>query len=68
MHQNLAYADDVCMLTRSLKELEEGFGRLEKEAEQLRLKINNTKTQYLFVSRKKNAVSKEKYIKLNRRN
>lgn len=63
MNQNLAYADDVCMLSRSLKDLEEGFDRLEKEAEQLGLRVNNTKTQYLFASRKN--VVKEKYIKLN---
>lgn len=67
MLQNQAYANDVCMVARSLKELEEGFGRLEKKAEQLGLKVSNTKILYIFASRK-NAVSKEKYIKLNRGN
>ncbi|KAG8239571.1 hypothetical protein J437_LFUL019138 [Ladona fulva] len=50
--QNLANADYVDMISRRLKNLEEGLERLEKEAEKVGLKVNCAKTQYLFSSRK----------------
>ncbi|KAG8237720.1 hypothetical protein J437_LFUL017839 [Ladona fulva] len=37
--QNLAYADDVDIISRRLKNLEEGLQRLEKEAEKVGLKV-----------------------------
>lgn len=63
-NQNLAYADDVCMLSRKPNELEEGLDRLKKEAEELWLRVNKAKTQYLFSSRR-NSAMKNKFIKLN---
>ncbi|KAG8224248.1 hypothetical protein J437_LFUL001627 [Ladona fulva] len=56
--QNLAYADDVDMISRRLKDLEEGLERLEKEAEKVELKVNRANTQ-------KSTTRNDNFIELN---
>ncbi|KAG8223826.1 hypothetical protein J437_LFUL003714 [Ladona fulva] len=62
--QNLAYANDVDMISRRLKNLDESLERLEMEAEKVGLKVNCAKTQYLFSSRK-SMTGNDKFIELN---
>jgi hypothetical protein len=51
LSQNLAYADDIDMMTRRLQELETGLARLESAAGEIGLQVSQTKTKYMFSSR-----------------
>ena len=52
MLQVLAYADDVVMISRSVKELQNGFIQLEQEGRMAGTIINYTKIRYMIASRK----------------
>lgn len=62
--QNLAYADDIVLLSRRKQELEENLVKLETAGEEMGLKINQSKTKYMLSTRKRQN-TKEKTILLN---
>lgn len=49
-----AYADDIALISHSMRELEENFMILERETRKLGLVINENKTKYMFMSSKPN--------------
>jgi hypothetical protein len=49
--QLLAHADDIALIARRLPDLKEFFTRLERAAKEVRLEVNEGKTNYLIVSR-----------------
>lgn len=51
-HQCLAYADDILLIARSRKKLEEVAGDLFKTAKQIGLQINKSKTKYMELKNK----------------
>ena len=51
LKQIVAYADDVALLTRSLKALKEIFHKLQNEATLVGLNINKDKTKYMQINR-----------------
>jgi hypothetical protein len=51
LKQIVAYADDVALLARSLKDLKEIFHKLQNEATLVGLSINEDKTKYLQIKR-----------------
>lgn len=52
-YQILAYADDINLMERSIKSVKEVFYKLEQEAQNLGLKVNEEKTKFMVVSTKK---------------
>jgi endonuclease/exonuclease/phosphatase family metal-dependent hydrolase len=48
--QILAFADDIDLVSRSLPNLKENFIKLEKAAENMGLKINESKTKLMYIS------------------
>lgn len=52
-YQILAYADDVVIYARSLRNMAEIFEKLEKRTKEMGLIINEDKTKYLRMSRNK---------------
>lgn len=48
-HQCLAYADDIAFMTRTIKELQNFFRRLQKTEQQTKLRINEEKTMVMSV-------------------
>lgn len=64
LSQNLAYADDIDMMTRRLQDLEAGLARLEEAAGEMGLQVNQAKTKYMFSSRTRGAGDDHR-IKLN---
>jgi hypothetical protein len=50
--QVIAYADDVALITRSKKEIEKAFSKLEKATRGYGLRINEEKTKYLIMKQK----------------
>lgn len=48
--QVLAYADDIDIVTRSVRQLNETFTELQREAAKLGLKVNEDKTKYMRAS------------------
>lgn len=53
MVQCLAYADDIVLIGRSIKDLLQRFEELEEGAKQRGLQINKTKTKYMICTRNK---------------
>jgi hypothetical protein len=51
LKQIVAYADDVALLTRSLKALKEIFNKLQNKATLVGLSINKDKTKYMQIKR-----------------
>jgi hypothetical protein len=51
--QYLVYADDIELIARRLRDVEEGgVARMESKAEEIGLRINSDKTKYMLLSRK----------------
>lgn len=48
--QICAYADDVCLIARSLRTLKENFKTLKEESEKMGLQVNEGKTKYMCIS------------------
>jgi hypothetical protein len=46
----VAYADDVNLIGRTIRDLKEAFIKLEHEAQKMGLRINDRKTKYMEVS------------------
>lgn len=58
-HQILAYADDVTLITRSKRDLEVVFGKLETTAKAFGLNINVEKTKYMEMRQDPNETTRE---------
>lgn len=52
MSQHLAYADDVAIIARNERELEEKYTQLEQSAQEFGLCINQDKTKVMIMSRR----------------
>ena len=48
----LAYADDIDIIGQNILSIKRTFGNLEKEAQNMGLRINVTKTKYMHMSRR----------------
>ena len=51
--QILAYEDDIDIISRTLKSLQEATGTLERAARRMALEINQAKTKYMICGTKK---------------
>ncbi|XP_073998627.1 repressed by TOR isoform X3 [Rhodnius prolixus] len=65
--QYLAYADDIVLLGRTLRALEECYDQLENSAKAVGLSINTDKTKYMLCSRNDNRICNAPSVMLSGR-